>query len=638
MRSVSNAFNEAVKKDSRLVKARATFEVLNVDVRADITSKTASTTNSQSSINQTYDNLRYPKYKFVTNEQNYTKLDGSYRILDNTASYTKTEVGWWSDNLSDTNCIVNETLTYQMTNTHELEGFGILFDREGESYATDFTVSIGDKTYNATNNNSPYWRVLEHINNINTVTINFTKINKPNQRVKVLELDFGIVEDWTDEEIISAEIVEEISATGELLPTDSLKITVDNSDRRFNILEPTGIYKYLEENKRLDFYFGAELEDGGIEWCYMGDYYLVTPKVEEGSMTASFECKSYLGQIENIVVDNFRRNREIWWNRTFWDFYIKHILYYLGTSNYNPYGNIYNNENSPLASKLKNTHLQANNNDTTMKELLQNVSVTTDCIFKPKNHREKGKIMEIRDLKTEPLQNITIDLSNALEVPSIEVLERIKDGYVNYVRGYGAVIDRVVNVTSMIIKDNEYTVIDFGNVLIDTITFTSVNGEIITRTEDSTHTLQEAGYVNISYETKMTFNKLYIKRLNGTGTMTLTNCVFTINGSEQRYATHMVSSNESAGKSLEYSGEYIESYIFDGQRNMFDEVANNLLNQPTHKLISNWRGNPALETCDKILIEDGYGELRKGVITKQTFKYEGYLRANTEISILKGDI
>ena len=48
------------------------------------------------------------------------------------------------------------------------------------------------------------------------------------------------------------------------------------------------------------------------------------------------------------------------------------------------------------------------------------------------------------------------------------------------------------------------------------------------------------------------------------------------------------------------------------------------------KYTANWRGNPAHELDDIVIIEDAYNQNNKSVITKNELEYQGYLSGKTE--------
>ena len=63
-----------------------------------------------------------------------------------------------------------------------------------------------------------------------------------------------------------------------------------------------------------------------------------------------------------------------------------------------------------------------------------------------------------------------------------------------------------------------------------------------------------------------------------------------------------------------------------------ENVANWILSQKTYraKYSANWRGNPANELNDIITVEDGYGQNKNAIVTKNELTYQGYLTAKTE--------
>lgn len=67
-------------------------------------------------------------------------------------------------------------------------------------------------------------------------------------------------------------------------------------------------------------------------------------------------------------------------------------------------------------------------------------------------------------------------------------------------------------------------------------------------------------------------------------------------------------------------------------------VANWLLRQKQYRAIHtmNWRGNPAHELGDVVVVDNTYGTIQKAIITKNDINYQGYLTAKTEAKGLVG--
>jgi hypothetical protein len=95
-------------------------------------------------------------------------------------------------------------------------------------------------------------------------------------------------------------MIEEMDMTTGALPSPEFRFTIDNSDRLFNILNPTGYVKYLQQRQEVIAELGVELANGLYEYVPLGKYLLWEWTSEEGALTASFTCRTNLDLMANF--------------------------------------------------------------------------------------------------------------------------------------------------------------------------------------------------------------------------------------------------------------------------------------------------------------------------------------------------
>ena len=614
MLSVSEDFNKAVKQSSRLIKARATMELQGNSWIVD--TYQASSTFQKAVINQSHNHIRYADYKLASLEKDYIKLDGSARVFDNKQN-SDVEIGWWSDNLSDDYGNINETLTYNfMGNGSATEGLGIVFDREGEVYPTEFTIQAGDRVIEVTGNAKPYYQIITHIDNVSSLIITIKKMNKSHVRAKVIEVDFGIIEDWTDDNIIKVNMVQEIDISLDTVPTNTLSITVANDDRRYDLFSDNSIIKYFSDNKPIKFYFGAELLDGRIEWCPMEEFYYVSPKLEEGALTATFEFKNYVNTLENDTTDDFRmsvyhRNSTLY-ERNFYDDGGGIIPLEAPDS-------ILNDLLSDMKYCMLEDWININKKDLLLK--IASCYQLTPLISK--------KIIKLIDVYNLSNTGFIIDLDNSYEKPKIEKLENVKEvSITGRVYSYEG-DDTTDNYNYITISEDEYTVFYSKS----PVWYEIISGSdyLVSRSnKDGYKMMYEGGwYVNPSYEAYLNNHSVGIKRASGEGSVTL-NLSLKYNNDKKYERTEIFKSTSKEGKSIKIDSD--SAWHFYSRA-----TADYYFGLKGYKITSNWRGNPAVECGDKVIVEDGYGNLINAIVTKQTFDYQGDLRVNTELIALESD-
>ena len=115
--------------------------------------------------------------------------------------------------------------------------------------------------------------------------IAFIKGALPQYPIQVLEVLFGVVQHFDANNTTELQLVYEIDPTSQTQPTQQAVVTIDNLDRRYNMVSPTGIYAYLQEGQALDVALGVGLRDG-VELVNMGRYYYTTSTAEDDGLTA----------------------------------------------------------------------------------------------------------------------------------------------------------------------------------------------------------------------------------------------------------------------------------------------------------------------------------------------------------------
>lgn len=518
MYDVSNQFKSGVYAPIRTAVARVTFDISDTSIQSDTITVTTTSETALSNKQQLINKKREPNYNFITWEPNRFKLDGSFSFADDNISNNK-EIGFCSSTLSgaDGSFSTYPTLTFQFNNNHSSMGLTITFDRLNNEYATDFNITA----YNASNavidsvdvtgNTLALCTPTGQLYQYRKIVITIKKWSKPYRRCRVCEVDFGVVRVYEDNNLVKMSLIEELDLTTSTVPASEFKFTVDNADRSFNMLNPEGFYKFLQERQQVLAEIGIEV-DNRIEFIQLGNYLLWEWTSDEGSLTASFTARTNLDLMSSFDYEN----RTAKANYTLYQFAID-IINICGVTNYH------------IDTALQSINTTALTEKKNCKDLLQmiaiagcaNIFVTRDnTIILKVNSNNIGTAVD------------AIDLDNMYQEPQIKLDKIIKAVEVTY--------------------------------------FTSLESSAIVTVANSGITLGD------------------VLKLEGN---TL------INTSARATA-----------------------------------VANWILRQKNYRAIytANWRGNPAHELNDVVSIEDGYGQNRNTIITRQELNYQGYLSGKTE--------
>ncbi len=311
MYNVSNDFKQSVYAPARTVKAKVAFDISDVTAKDDVSNLTSTEQASGiSNKNQVINSQREQSYNLATWEPDRFKLDGSFSFPDDVLA-NNGEMGFVSEGLCDSDGNFEEypTIIFEFTNPHSSIGITVTFDALNEEYATEFNLAVYDGSNNliasidVENNDKVQCDVNYLLSNYKKVVVTIKKWSVGERRARIVEIDFGLVKVYDDNNLIKCSLIEELDLTGSQLPSAEFKFTVDNADRAFNILNPTGFYAYLQQRQQVDVQLGV-LTDAAYEWVPLGNYLLWEWTSDEGSLTATFTARTNLDLMSAVDYEN----------------------------------------------------------------------------------------------------------------------------------------------------------------------------------------------------------------------------------------------------------------------------------------------------------------------------------------------
>ena len=312
MQNVSNEYKEAVYASTRTTKGRVTFDISDVTARGDVGDISSTAESAISDKQQLINRKREQSLNLATFEPNRFKLDGSFVFPDD-SNVNNGELGFVSDNLSEANgdFILYPTLTFTFGEAHSSMGITVTFDVLNNEYATNFTIDAYDGSNNLVLSKEIVNNEIDQVASIGQyflykkIEITIKKWSKPYRRSRVVEVDFGIVKIYTDKNLIKMSLVEEMDIIAKNLPSAEFKFTVGNANKDFNILNPDGFYKFLQQRQNVVPEIGV-VTGLTTEYVQLGNYYLMDWTSDEGSLTATFTARNIIdimssNDYENLV-------------------------------------------------------------------------------------------------------------------------------------------------------------------------------------------------------------------------------------------------------------------------------------------------------------------------------------------------
>lgn len=215
------------------------------------------------------EDLAFPNY--ATCELNFWMLDGASEILPDETEEAPT--GWWSAQMSDSGGALPAppVLTISFTQQHSSVGLTFTF------YHTEWPTQINVKWYRgetllSEKDDAPdgaVYSVENAVENYTRIVATFYQTNHPFRYLKLTGVQYGITQIFDAGSLMSAALHEEINPISEEISINTVNFKVHSSNAAFSIINPTGIYAYLQQKQELTV---TETVDGAAR--PMGTFYL----------------------------------------------------------------------------------------------------------------------------------------------------------------------------------------------------------------------------------------------------------------------------------------------------------------------------------------------------------------------------
>jgi hypothetical protein len=153
------------------------------------------------------------------------------------------------------------------------------------------------------------------VSGYDSVTITVAEWSHPDQRSRIDSVMFGQRIVFTKDDIVNYSHEQSGSPLGTELSKNAIEFEVDNSDGRWNPLNPSGMAKYLYERQKVTVRYGLQTISG-VEWMQAGVFYLSEWKAPSNGITASFVARDAIGfmmdatysrsHVDGVIVEDGR--------------------------------------------------------------------------------------------------------------------------------------------------------------------------------------------------------------------------------------------------------------------------------------------------------------------------------------------
>ena len=318
MTIVSNLFKDYIYATERTMQAKVSFEMLENEAYTDA-SMTVSGEADISRLSQATNKIREMTRKYATFERDYFLLDGNSYIPPK-ENEGDSELAWWSDVISDENAVftVPPYVEVTFTNPHSSVGLTFTFDTKANEFASDFLLEVFDASdalltsETVTGNTNPIYYFETPIIGYKRLKLTIQKWATPNRRARLVEIDFGVIREYTSEKLISLKVIEEMDVLASTVPSNQIEFTLDNQDQTFNVLNPNGVSRFLKINQEMSAQIGLLIGEEKYEWINMGKFYLSEWMVEQGSLTSTFIGNDMFTKLDGATYTALLQNTNLY--------------------------------------------------------------------------------------------------------------------------------------------------------------------------------------------------------------------------------------------------------------------------------------------------------------------------------------
>lgn len=192
--------------------------------------------------------------KFAGLELNRWVLDGTIDIPND--SFDGQYVGWWSGVVSNESAEMASTITFEFSAPVSTIGWAMLFDEKMNQYPAQITITAyASNGSTVATGTKMITQARQNISmtaaNYTKLTIQFDKTFLPKTRARLRQIDFGLTETYENDSLANVQIVEEASVSCDAFPSRQISFTFDNSDHRYNIFNPDGIFAVIQDGQKL---------------------------------------------------------------------------------------------------------------------------------------------------------------------------------------------------------------------------------------------------------------------------------------------------------------------------------------------------------------------------------------------------
>ena len=115
---------------------------------------------------------------------------------------------------------------------------------------------------------------------------------------------FGVIETYDADTIAEATLRYAVDPIAESMPTKECIVRIDNSSQRFNLINPEGIFMYLQQPQAFYVSVGIGETRDEMEYVPMGEFFFATASAEDASLTAEITAYDWFYWLDKGTFHN----------------------------------------------------------------------------------------------------------------------------------------------------------------------------------------------------------------------------------------------------------------------------------------------------------------------------------------------
>lgn len=244
-------------------------------------------------------------YGIASAEKNQWILDGSAKIMPENLDGVHT--GYWSSALSDGNAefVTPQVLQYSFPQPVSCIGFTLLFDDKSPwNFASKIKIETKDSsgavvTSAVYDNDKVKFTASQPTERFTELNITFLNTWLPYRRVRLSGILFGIIQEYGPDNLESASWIEEISPDMSAFPAGKFEFTFDNRNRAYDIENPKGIYRFLQDDQKISA--SLSINDKVVD---MSNTLFESSKVSGDGLTATITSGDFVSALDGATYND----------------------------------------------------------------------------------------------------------------------------------------------------------------------------------------------------------------------------------------------------------------------------------------------------------------------------------------------